>query len=282
MRIVLFLFVILSATMQGCRGPEPEVPKAPNPYISFFNSISNPGNEVETPQSVGIEPKVIHYSENPWQDDMAMFENGFEKIGYSSFNGPESPDSEENALEQARRVGASFLMLKNRYLRTKTETVPYTTKNPNQAITTFSSGTASVVGAGGVSSVAGSGTSMAFVKGGSTTIAMPYEIDQFDFLATYWAKRKRFILGARWVDLSQEARILIQQNTGAQVIAVVKGTTAFLSNLLPKDIILKVDEENIINGKHLMELLQKIDKSKPTKFYIQRGSERRIIEIQLS
>lgn len=270
--MVRFPFFLIAAALLciGCK----------NPYTDFYHPYQTVvgNNKLVQPQG---EPTIYSYSANVDQDNRAMAENGFVMVGYSSFNGNGNAGSQENVLAQARTVGASVVMVKNANAGTRTGVMPYTTYNPGQVITTNSSGSANAYGTGGSAYGSYQGTSTTYVPGTSSTQMVPYTVQRYDFLATYWARSSRIRLGVVYLNLSTEMRQRLQRNTGVVADLIIKGSPAFISNILVGDVILKMNDEDVIDGSGFSRLLDRYA-GKQVVLTIIRGSEEKTISLHLN
>jgi hypothetical protein len=251
-----------------------------NPYTDFYHPYQTVigNNRFAQPQG---DPSIYSYSANVDQDNRAMRENGFVMVGYSSFNGNGNAGSQENVITQARTVGASVVMLKNAHAGTRTGVMPYTTYNPGQVITTNSSGTANAYGTGGSAYGSYQGTSTTYVPGTSNTQMVPYTVQRYDFLATYWAKSSKIRLGVVYLNLPTEMRQRLQRNTGVVADLIIKGSPAFISNILVGDVILKINDEDVIDGTGFSGMLDRFA-GKQVVLTIIRGSEQKLISLHLN
>lgn len=66
---------------------------------------------------------------------------------------------------------------------------------------------------------------------------------------------KKFGLGAYFMDLSPENRIKLERNKGVQITLVVKGTPAFNENVLVGDVILKMNEQEVVDSRDFRDKL---------------------------
>lgn len=179
---------------------------------------------------------------NPEDDYLTMIENGYEALGYSSFNGGTNVNWED-AIEQGKKLGASVVILYNpKHSGTRsgvyTQSIPTTT-------TSYSTGTATAYGPGGTVNAYGSGITTTY---GTQQVAVPYTVNRYDYMATYWAKViKPPILGVRWRDLTGEERTALGSNKGARIVAVVKGSPAFKADILRNDILKKINGMEVVD-----------------------------------
>lgn len=251
-----------------------------NPYTDFYHPYQTVVGNTMYVQLQG-NPEIYSYSGNVDQDNRAMRENGFVMVGYSSFNGNGNAGSQESVIAQARTVGASVVMVKNAYSGTRTGVMPYTTYNPGQVITTNSSGTASAYGTGGTAYGSYQGTATTYIPGTSNTQMIPYSVQRYDFLATYWAKLSKIRLGVAYLNLSTEMRQRLQRNTGVVADLIIKGSPAFISNILVGDVILKINNDDVIDSSEFGKLLERFA-GKQVVLTIIRGSEQKTISLRLN
>ena len=178
---------------------------------------------------IPAKPATIYtYSADHDHDNRALLENGFEMVGYTSFNAAGSGAmSNRQLLEQAKSVEAAMVLVSSKYTGTVSGVIPFTTQNPNQLITANTTGAVNSYGSAGYATSTYNATTTAIVPGGSTTTYLPYNVNRFDYGATFWAKRKKYVLGAYFSDLSSAQRAKYERNQGVEIKAVVKGTPAF-------------------------------------------------------
>ena len=190
-----------------------------------------------------------------------MLQNGFFYLGSSSFNGRAfSPDL---AIEQAKNVGASTVVVYSRYLSTVTGNIPLVLPAPPTTATTSTQGT--IYGSGGTATF--SGTSNTTFSGGTTTYNIPYQVDRYDQAATYWAKGRTPVCGVYVRDLNDGERQHLQRNRGA-----VDGLPAFAC--VPRrhpsgDVIVRVAGNEIAGSQDLLDLLDDM----PAKKFSSRSNE---------
>jgi hypothetical protein len=210
-----------------------------------------------------------------------MLENGYEVVGWMSFNGKGNALSNEQLIEQARAVGASVVIEWHRYRNTVSGAIPFTTTSPSQIVTSNTNGTVNVNGNGGYATGNYSGTTTTVLPGTPTTQYIPYNIQRYDYNASFWAKRKRYGLGAYYVDLTAEQRVRLERNGGVTVVAIVKGTPAFSGNILAGDVIVKINGQDVVDTAGATAMLGKLAGQVVT-FDLRRGGEARIVEIRLN
>lgn len=262
---ILFLLVILT----GCAGG----------YGQFYHAYVDPALDPELELLTdGADPQIFG-SDNIERDALTLRAKKYVTIGYSSFNG--ALEDTENAVKQAKKVGASIVLVNSKYTNTKTNTsVMFLPDNK----TTYHSGSVSgntQNSGGGSSNTAGtySGTSTTY-----GTKAVPYTSVQrrFDQTALYFVKNTRtYKFGFHYEDLTPQNRKRLERNTGVLITVVIEGTPAFYANILTDDVLIEVDNQLIRNIGHVKQLMGSIspEKESSTLTVIRNGS-RQDIKVQ--
>jgi hypothetical protein len=224
-----------------------------NPFYQFYQDQTG-GADITTVPTVVLpsgEPKIYSGS-NVDADVQKMLEEGFWLLGYSSFNAGNV--NERQLIAKAKDVKAEVVVFYSQYTNTISGSVPLTLPD-NKTITTNTSGSAygsgNVYGYGGSAYYSGSGSyygnSNTTVYGTKTTY-IPYSQNRYDYLATYWIKMKKPILGVYANDLPSEIREKIGSNKGVIISAVVRKSPAFMADILRGDIIRKVNDLEITDA----------------------------------
>jgi hypothetical protein len=169
-----------------------------------------------------------------------MLENGYRLLGQSSFNARSV--SQDGAVVQAKKVHADTVIVYSHYTNTVSGMERLAVPNMQYG-TTYHSGT--IYGSGGDSaSYFGSSSTTTY---GTSTTYVPYQIDFYDYLATYWVKIKFARLGIYFDDLTEELRKKVGSNK-VYITIVVKDSPAFNSDLLVNDIINRVNGIEVIDS----------------------------------
>lgn len=238
---------------------------ASNPYQKFYEPVAG-----ATPARTS-EPVQVMRGNNPDLDMHALMQEGYEAVGFSSFNAPSV--KVDLALEQARTVGASLVVLYGTYTGTVSGTVPLVL--PSAPATTTTTAQGSVVGRGGVATYSGSSTST--TSGGTTTYSIPYSVDRYDQIAGFWIKGRPMSLGIYFRDLDATEKQALQRNRGVVVGVVVKGTPAFAADILEGDILLALDGTEILDFGHLGTLIGGKNGQKVTLSLLRNGVSKTIV-----
>ena len=208
--------------------------------VNAFEKHYSPGPNSET---VSTNPKYEHptgdvklysYSGDTKSGGLQAQEEGYEYLGMSSFYGPAQSSSREQIIKQAKKVGASMVLVQTKYKDTLSGVVP-------NYYNDFSSG--------GIGSAAYSKYSTTSTQGAKMASDVPYTMIRYDTVATFWVHRdmNQVRLGVVAESLPQDVRARLQRNTGVIAIVVMRGTPAFTANILKNDVILKIGGENVID-----------------------------------
>lgn len=261
--------LLLLLVFAGCAG---------NPYKKFYTSKTD-GKSVKEIDALqpSCESSQVFSGNDMNEDYLDMTENNYVMLGYSSFVGPLK--GKDDVLLQARDLCAKTVLVYVKYRNTISGSTPITVQNPSQTSTTNFNG--NVYGSRGGSAMY-SGSSTTVVPGGYTTYDIPYSVERYDQTATYWVQVKRKpILGVRVRDLNSNERDTLERNTGITVIAVVKDTPAFRSNILRGDIITKIGDYSVTDSRGFNGELIKKYAGMEIPIEIIRNSERKVISVKL-
>lgn len=236
-----------------------------NPYSHFYRDYTGGMGVAGNPMLVAPEKKpVLQRGLDPIEDGMEMMRNGYVLIGESSFNASSAAAS--NAKYHAQRVGAEIVLLYSQYTDTVPEVMPLTLPDTQKSITY---GSASAYGSGGWANASGSSLTTTY---GTKTTYIPYNVQRHNYRATFWTRSKPLAFGAEFRDLTAEQRRQIQSNKGAFVFVIVKGSPAFLNDILEGDIIRQINEIDILDARHAFEIIGN-NKGKAVSLTILRNGE---------
>lgn len=218
------------------------------------------------------EPEIIRlpYEEHFGNFDPAgMSSNNFKPLGESSFSGPAMTDAE--AKRFAQKIGATHVIASQSYRNTNSGAVPMTTYTPN---TTYHSG--NVYSNYGTASY--SGTSYGTT---ASTTYIPYSVNIYKVYATFWARdRSPPKIGALVQDLSADDARRTGRNTGAIIRVVVKNSPAFFANLLPGDVIIKINDMTVNDASGFWAAAATIDqRQKNFTCTVMRDSQELVIQL---
>lgn len=204
-----------------------------NGYQQFYTPA--PTGTIPFAAAQATEPTVLASSGRADQDMLAMYTRGYGLVGYSSFNGPNK--GVRGAIAQAKKVGATIVVVSAEYARTVSGVVPITTPTTS---TTYSTGTVSAIGSSGQSAYGSyNGTATTY---GTRTNYIPYSVDRYDQQAIYFAPLAREGLGIHVKLLTPEQAQSLGTNKAVMVDAVRTGSPAFLADVFPGDALKAIND----------------------------------------
>ncbi len=232
-----------------------------NPYTRFYYSNIGENTISDCPDFIlpYEEPKL--YTSNNLESDLnKLIMNNYHLVGYSFFNA----DGVNNdlAISQAKTVGAALILVKNKHTDTVSGSIPM--ELPTK-LTSTSSNSGSV---GGYSYSYSSYTRTNNTK----TYNKAFNKSRFDYIALYFVENAPLKLGIQMIDIPLDVRKTLKRNSGAFVQYVKNDSPAFYADIVPGDIIIKVNDIEINNRKQLAEVINDC-KGIGTKFKIIRNNE---------
>lgn len=233
---IMYMAVAISALLSaaGCT----------NGYREFYTPAAGTTPETISANRASAPPLIPAVERAPsgnWGRLSAEYEKrGYLVIGESSFNSGES-ESDEHALTQGQAVGADLVLIfMPQHTGSVTSSVPITTPTTNTSYTTAN---ASAYGPGGPVSAYGSATTTTY---GSSTTYVPMTVNRSAYGAIYFVKG-RFRIGAFVRSLNDLERQVLQTNQGVVVVTIVNDSPAYRADVLPGDMIIAMDGENVPN-----------------------------------
>jgi PDZ domain len=235
-----------------------------NPYAQFYRGTPDARTVANY---VPPEAPLRIYSTNNFARDIELLERrGLAPIGESSFNAAASRVSERQLRAQAEKLGAAVVLVASQYTGTVAGAMPLLVPNNS---TSYTTGSATVVGPGGVANVAGSATTNTY---GSQVVMMPYAIRRADFDAVYFVKVHQHF-GVFYGVIDDATRARLQTNAGVLIKTVVEGSPAALADILPGDIILAIDGERV-DSREMFNAEMKTKLGRETTLTIDRNGQR--------
>ncbi|MGA2555030.1 MAG: PDZ domain-containing protein [Verrucomicrobiota bacterium] len=192
------------------------------------------------------------------QDEALRFvARGLIRIGIASFTGPAG--SREQAIEQAVKVGAEFVLIGGEYSRTAQVTLPSLSVQPGQTYTTQERGTMTGSTFQGANTAFGYGS----YSGSSTTTTpptfqtqyTPLQIPIYSQVAMFWRRAKPAIFGAQFAPIPDDVRAKLERNAGVYVAAIVEGSPAFKANVLRGDVIIQFANTPVDTVQNLLDIM---------------------------
>lgn len=262
-----FLFVVLlSAFISGCVSG----------YQQFYSSYVDPQSLSEVELLKEDEDPKIFLSDDLERDIRVARSRRYIPIGYSSFNG--ELEGDEGIKKQARQVRATLVLVKSEYTNTQTVTTPLFI--PNQS-TTYHQGIVNAYGSGGHGYGSYSGTSTTY---SSAVVPVTTQRHRYNQTAVFFVRSNQpFRIGVSVRDLTPQERLQLERNTGAVVDVVVEDSPAFFANLLPGDVLVRIDRTDVRNMDHAHELMKAVPHDQgAVRFDMLRNGEPRSVDVQLS
>lgn len=223
--------LLVSMILTGCA----------NPFMQYYQDRTG-GRDLTKLQTVIIpsgEPKLFRGGDRE-VDYQRMLENGYNLVGFSSFNGADVSIS--GALTQAKAVHAEIALIYTKYTRTESGVLPLTLPDMQTSTTTLSGSSLGTTGYRTYSGIANTTTY------GTRTTYIPYSTDRYDYFASYWIKMKPPVLGVHVRELTSELRQQIGSNKGVYVLAVVRNSPAWNADILKNDIIIRMSASDIVDS----------------------------------
>jgi hypothetical protein len=222
--------ILLPLLLAGCA----------NPFVQFYQDRTGGHDLTKSPVVVlpTGEPKLYRGADKD-ADYQRMLENGYNLVGYSSFNGANV--NFNDALTQAKSVHAEIVLVYSKHTETRSGVMPLTLPDIQTSTTTLSG---SAFGSGGYGSFSGTANTTTY---GTQTTYIPYSVDRHDVLASYWIKIKPPVFGVHTRELTPELRQRIGSNKGVHVFAVIRNSPAWKADVLKDDIITKISNTEILD-----------------------------------
>ena len=245
-----------------------------NPFVQFYQDRTD-GTDL-TKSSVVVlptgEPKMFRGADQE-ADYQRMLEDGYNLVGFSSFNGADV--NVDDALTQAKAVHAEIVLIYSKHTGTRSGMLPLTLPDI-QTSTTMLSG--STYGSSGYGSFSGSANTTTY---GTQTTYIPYSVNRHDYFASYWIKMKPPLFGIHARDLTPELRQKIGSNKGVYVFAVIRNSPAWSADILKDDIIAKISSAEIIDKPTFHKTIRE-NAGKKVTVEILRNGQRIVKEVTLN
>jgi hypothetical protein len=166
------------------------------------------------------------------EDNISMLEDGYDMIGSSGFDAEVVPA--EQALAHAKSIKADTVLVYSKYASTKT-----------------------------------SGSKLQLVKeaaknGGEIEAeALLEEPVQYHYYASYWAKLPMPLLGVNVIKLQRKTSevgdkaVVIKDDAGLKIIAVIKASPAAKAGVVTGDVLLKIGDVTLVKADDLYVAVQR-------------------------
>ena len=238
-QLKIYLTVIL-ITLTGCIS---------NKYSSnYSNANLHPVDKFILHET--SEPKIIYSSDFISSLDEA-FEAGYGLLGESAFAQREgnlrSDSARQQIIEQANKIGASLVICREKYLDTLHGNI--TTSSPVQNTSYHS---------GNIGGTNYSGTSTSY---GTKTTSIPYSVNYSNYQTLFLARLVKGFpsMGLFFRSLTREDKIKYGRNQGVVVTIVVQDSPAWNADILPEDVLVAFDGNNVVDFKSQTDTRMKLD-----------------------
>jgi serine protease Do len=240
--------------------------------VLLSGCATNNFSKFYTDRTAGVPPAVLSQRLRPYSgstqivrsDDLQIqyqqfLRRGFVALGESSFEGS-GKNTEEQLTEQGKAVGADVVLYTNRYQGSEQRNIPLLQYNPGQTSTTSTQSTTNAnvrtnYGTSAYGTANTTGNSTTTTPGTYSTHVVPITVHRYGHSAIYMRKAKAAILGTNVANLPDDIRRTLKRNTGVLVQVVVDDTPAFRANVVPGDILIRIDDTSIDSSEDFMQKL---------------------------
>jgi len=169
-------------------------------------------------------PPKIYRSDDLGADERHLLEDGYDIIGFSSFNGPQA--DQKNAIKFAKTIHSEIVIVKYRFVET------------------VSGGTQVVM----MPVIGG--------YGGMIGGAHPVSFDRYEQTALFFAKLKpeKISFGFLGLPLTTQQAAAIGSGKGLSIEVIVRGRPAFDAGLLKGDIILTIAGKDVSTSERIRQV----------------------------
>jgi hypothetical protein len=248
-----------------------------NNYAKFYTPGPNATQLLTSPnnEKAPAQPRVVTVNQ---QNAKATYEDlrrhGYIQFAESSFYAPAAKVTNDQAIDQARTVGAALVTIGIKYHDTLSGVNSFTLPGPNQVSTVNTTGN--------VNGSFYNANSTITTPGAPQQYNIPYSVDRNDFYAGYWIHQdpKSYKFGGLLLDLPADVRSRLQRNTGVWCPIVVVGTPAFLANVMDGDVIVKINGIDVTDQASFRQQLEQFS-GQPVTFDVIRGTSPMSVKMTL-
>lgn len=205
--------------------------------IEKFYSGMSPQESINLFGENKNQSPIIHEATNS-EEIYNMAANGFVIIGYSMFNTANINKNE--ILKFGKKINAEVITIAYQYTHTVNSVTPIIIPNFSNTNTTIRNNY---------------GLNIANIDSNTTNYSTQYiqsSINRYDYQIIFWRKYpSKPKLGLRVVTLTQKEKLKIQSNKGVSVVVVANGSPAYKHDILPYDIITKINDKDIYSPQDL-------------------------------
>lgn len=236
MKIIIVALAML--LVSGC---------ASNQFAKNYKYLGGLGDSSYIPSSADI--KIVEVQDFS-KEAPPYIEMGYLSIGTSNFVARSGSQNLQNLKDHAKSVGAQIVLLNRRNAGSNQVvmplTSPTTTRSQTQSNYSLNNST------GYYGSVIGNSTTTTY---GSKTDYVPVTVNFTNYSAIYLAKfRSR--TGIYPYELTKEEKIALGQNTGFRVGIIVNESPAYYANILPNDIVTKMNGIDVAGLNGFLEIVK--------------------------
>jgi hypothetical protein len=218
----------------------------------------------------------VYSSGNLQEDGLRLVQDGFVLLGVASFQ-TGGRVTLDQIRDQAKQVGADTVLWSDKYLGSQQAIVPLPQYNPGTTSTTNTYGTLNTA----YGSANYNASSTTTTPGTFSTEMVPITIQRYEYSATFWRKAQSFVFGARGINLPDELRQRLQRNGGVLVKVVVVDSPAFMANILPGDVIIRINDWDIYSAEQYTHVIS-MERGKASVVTIIRNGELKSIPVTLN
>lgn len=200
-----------------------------NNWEKYFTRL--PGTESAIASTV--PPERISSQGSLDADMGAMWKRGYGPIGYTSFSSPNGKTKDAERL--AKKLKARYYIALTELTSSYTASIPLTLPSNTSSTTT---GNFSTMGTGGYNTGTFSGTTTTY---GSRTTYIPMTVNRVQKFGLYFAEAPKVGTGIFPRDLTPDEIAKYETQRGFGIRFVREGSPAYEANLLPGDVVLKVN-----------------------------------------
>lgn len=234
MKIIIVTLAML--LVSGC---------ATNQFATNYKSIGNTDSPSYIPSSADIEVIEVQDIEKEAQP---YFESGYLPIGTSSFVASSGSQNIKSIKDHAKLVGAQIVLFNRSSAGSNQVVIPFTSPT---ATTSYTQSNYSLNNQSSYyGSLSGNSTTTTY---GSKTNYVPVTVNYTNYSAAYLAKFHSRT-GIYPVELTNQDKATIEQNTGFKAGVIVNESPAYYANILPNDIITKINGVDVAGVKGFLEI----------------------------
>lgn len=234
MKIIIVILAML--LVSGC---------ATNQFAENYKSIGGAGDPSYIPSSANIE--IIEVQDFA-KEAPPYLERSYLTIGTSSFVARSGSQNLQSLKDHAKLVGAQIVLVNRRSVGSNQVVIPLTSPTTTRSQTQSNYSLNNYTGYYG--SVSGNSTTTTY---GSKTDYVPVTVSFTNYSAVYLAKFHSRT-GIYPYELTNQEKVNLEQNTGFKVGLIVNESPAYYANILPNDIITKINGVDVAGVKGFIEI----------------------------